>query len=241
MIYQQLVGLRRRQQEGRTLSQGGTRSSGVVGTAQLSQPNVPDASPYPEGPVELMNLVTALFLDGLKKVGQAGCVQFRVVSWASGTPSLALFPLGQRSIWRRTTRCRAPPHSRRRSRQQYECIRSFGTYDNEFTTPETSAKSSSPESITDTVENVQSARSVTTRFGCKGERNRSFVLSPMITLTASVCCCTVLSHGDSSLAEDSTKETVPTVAEIMQRTLRFLFGDPAGVKATGPQKKLLSA
>jgi hypothetical protein len=67
MIYQQLVGLRRRQQEGRTLSQGGTRSSGVVGIAQLSQPNVPDASPYPEGPAGLMDLVTALFLDARRR------------------------------------------------------------------------------------------------------------------------------------------------------------------------------
>ena len=63
VICQQLAGVRQSQPEGKSSSQDGSCSSGVVGTAQLSQPNVPDTSANSHGPSERMDLVTALFLD----------------------------------------------------------------------------------------------------------------------------------------------------------------------------------
>ena len=65
VICQELAGVRQRQPEAKSSSQGGTGNtcSGVVGTAQLSQSNVPDTSANSHGPSERMDLVTALFLD----------------------------------------------------------------------------------------------------------------------------------------------------------------------------------
>ena len=75
MICQQLAGVRQRQPEGNSSSQGGACRSGVVGTAQLSQPNVPDDSATSHGPSERMDLVSLRSFSITicpKKVNQAG-------------------------------------------------------------------------------------------------------------------------------------------------------------------------
>lgn len=46
---------------------------------------------------------------------------------------------------------------------------------------------------------------------------------------------TGVSEVDTLPEEEATEETVLTEAELMELTLRFLFGDPNGVKATGPR------
>ena len=47
-------------------------------------------------------------------------------------------------------------------------------------------------------------------------------------------CATGSSDDDHPLPEEAAEETVLTEAEVQDLTERFLFGDPAGVKATGP-------
>ena len=47
-------------------------------------------------------------------------------------------------------------------------------------------------------------------------------------------CATGSSDANHPLPEEAAEETVLTEAEVQDLTERFLFGDPAGVKATGP-------
>uniref|UniRef100_A0A7S3AJL3 Uncharacterized protein n=1 Tax=Haptolina ericina TaxID=156174 RepID=A0A7S3AJL3_9EUKA len=67
------------------------------------------------------------------------------------------------------------------------------------------------EFVRDDTENCLLANVVTRRSSCKGDRG-----------------------ADHPIADEAAEETTLIEADIMERTLRFLFGDPAGVKATGP-------
>ena len=47
-------------------------------------------------------------------------------------------------------------------------------------------------------------------------------------------CVTGSSEADHALPDEPAEETVLSEAQVKERTERFLFGDPAGVKASGP-------
>jgi hypothetical protein len=49
-----------------------------------------------------------------------------------------------------------------------------------------------------------------------------------------VPCVTGALEGEEPPPDEAAAETALTDAEILELTLRFLFGDPGGVKATGP-------
>jgi hypothetical protein len=49
-----------------------------------------------------------------------------------------------------------------------------------------------------------------------------------------VPCLTDALVGEYPPQDEAAAETALTDAEILELTLRFLFGDPGGVKATGP-------
>ena len=56
----------------------------------------------------------------------------------------------------------------------------------------------------------------------------------MLVQRPRVPCITGALVGEEPPPDEAAAETSLTDAEILELTLRFLFGDPSGVKATGP-------
>ena len=91
-----------------------------------------------------------------------------------------------------------------------------------------------PESVGDTAQTVLLKSTVNTRSSCEGDTHRSFVLHAMFAEGVRMPCITGGLGSEDPPPDQRAEETVLTEAEVKELTERFLFGDPAGVKATGP-------
>jgi hypothetical protein len=105
---------------------------------------------------------------------------------------------------------------------------------NDLVTPEPAELTVSSGFGIETASDAPPTKTLTTRRNCKGERRRSKPRDALIDASARVLRAAGLTGSDSPLPEDGSEETVLTAAQVEELTLRFLFGDPAGVKATGP-------
>ena len=95
-------------------------------------------------------------------------------------------------------------------------------------------RSMNEEILRDDAENCLPANVMTRRASCKGETSRSLFQRAQLSQIPLMPCVTGSLGADHPLEDEAAEETALAEADIMELTLRFLFGDPAGVKATGP-------
>ena len=74
----------------------------------------------------------------------------------------------------------------------------------------------------------------TTSQNSKGEPHRTNNIHATLAEVARLLCDDVLAGSDHPVPEEGTDDMVLSAAEAEELTLRFLFGDSAGPKATGP-------